>query len=176
MTDMDKKYDKVLKILRNSKPILTEVDSITEKVMSRLEEEKFKFTFPELIIQYLFGWVYIVWVRRTMVTAALALALFFIYQQSLIIREINDLSGKRIQNSSLLMTKMNDDFADKLMIYKVTGRVPADEKNSVSQKEIDEMIHSLNKLKIKYKDVINLIENDPQLKKYVESRMKEKQK
>ena len=35
------------------------------------------------------------------------------------------------------------------------------------------MMKSINKLQIKYKDIINLIEDDPELKKYVESRMKE---
>jgi hypothetical protein len=164
-----------LNILRNSKPVLTEAESLTEKVISKLKEGKSKFTLPEMIFEYLFGWVYIVWVRRTMVTAALVIAVFFIYQQSLILRKINDLSGQRIHNGSLIMTNMNADLADKLLIYKITGRKLNDEKISVSQKEIDEMINSLNKLKTKYKDVINLIENDPQLKSYVESRMNEKQ-
>ena len=49
MADRDKKYDKVLKILRNSKPVFTEMESVTEKVIGKLEEEKSKFTFPELI-------------------------------------------------------------------------------------------------------------------------------
>lgn len=176
MAEIDKKYDKVLKMLRDSKPVLTEAESLTEKVISKLEEGKSKLTLPEMIFEYLFGWVYIVWVRRTMVTAALVIAIFFIYQQSLILRKINELSSQRIQNSSLLMTDLNDDFADKLKIYKIKGGKLTDEKISVSEKEIDEMINSLNRLKIKYKDVINLIENDPQLKKYVESRMNEKQK
>jgi hypothetical protein len=175
MADMDKKYNKVLNILRNPKPGLKDNEAVTERVMKKLEEQKPEVTLPELISEYLFGWVFIVWIRRSMVTASLIIAVFFIYQQSLILRKINDLSVQRIQNSSLLMTSMNDVFADKLRMYKITGRKLTDEKISVSQKEVDEMINSLNKLKIKYKDVINLIENDPQLKKYMESKINEKQ-
>lgn len=176
MTELDKKYNKVLNMLRNSKPVLEKKDSLTERVIGKLEEGRSKFMLQEVIFEFLFGWVDMVWMRRTMVTLALVIAIFFIYQQSLLLKKINDLSVQRIHNSSLLMTNMNDDFSDKLLIYKITGRKLTDEQISVSQKEIDEMINSLNKLKIKYKDVINLIQNDPQLKNYVESRMNEKQK
>ena len=171
MTDGDKKYEKVLNILRQSKPILTDVESVAEKIIRHLQEEEAKISLPELIIEFLFGWVYIGWVRRSMITAVIVVALMFGYQQVLILRRINDLSGQRIQNGTLLMTNLNDDLANKLLIYRFKGRKLSDEKISVSQKEIDEMINSLNKLQIKYKDVINFIENDPQLKKYVEDRM-----
>lgn len=176
MADGDKKYEKVLNLLRQSKPVLTDIESVAEKVIRQLQEEEAKISLPELIIEFLFGWVYIGWVRRSMITAVLVVALLFGYQQALILRRINDLSGQRIQNGTLLMTNLNDDFANKLLIYRITGRKLSDEKISVSQKEIDEMINSLNKLQIKYKDVINLIENDPQLKKYVEDKMNENRK
>jgi hypothetical protein len=35
------------------------------------------------------------------------------------------------------------------------------------------MINTLNKLQVKYKDLLYHIENDPQLKKYVETRLNE---
>lgn len=176
MADGDKKYEKVLNLLRQSKPVLTDIESVAEKVIRQLQEEEAKISLPELIIEFLFGWVYIGWVRRSMITAVLVVALLFGYQQALILRRINDLSGQRIQNGTLLMTNLNDDFANKLLIYRITGRKLSDGKITVSEKEIDEMINSLNKLQIKYKDVINLIENDPQLKKYVEDKMNENRK
>jgi hypothetical protein len=176
MTADEKNYEKVLNVLRNSKPALKDVEAVTEKIMKQLQEEKSKVTLAELIFEYMFGWVYIGWVRRSMVTASLVLAFLFVYQQSLIISRINDLSGQRIRNGTLFMTNLRDDLADKLLIYRITGRKLSDEKISISQKEIDEMINSLNKLQVKYKDVINLIENDPQLKKYVESRMNKNRK
>lgn len=176
MADGDKKYEKVLNLLRQSKPVLTDIESVAEKVIRQLQEEEAKISLPELIIEFLFGWVYIGWVRRSMITAVLVVALLFGYQQALILRRINDLSGQRIQNGTFLMTNLNDDFANKLLIYRITGRKLSDGKITVSEKEIDEMINSLNKLQIKYKDVINLIENDPQLKKYVEDKMNENRK
>jgi FKBP-type peptidyl-prolyl cis-trans isomerase (trigger factor) len=60
-----------------------------------------------------------------------------------------------------------------MLIYKVTGRKLSDNELSVTKEEIDEMIKSVSRLQVKYKEIIDLIENDPELKKYVENRMNE---
>ena len=176
MADGDKKYEKVLNLLRQSKPVLTDVEYVAEKVIRQLQKEESKISLPELIIDYLFGWVYIGWVRKSMIAAVLAVALLFGYQQALILRRINDLSGQRIQAGTLLKTNLTDDLTNQMLKYRITGRKLSDGKRTVSEKEIDEMIRSLNRLQVKYKDIINLIEDDPQLKKYVEDRMKENKK
>jgi hypothetical protein len=176
MTTESEKYEKVLNLLKKSKPDLTGSDTVNEKIMRKLQEEKSKVGLPELIIEFLFGWVYVGWVRRSMIAATLVIIVLFGYQQALILRRINDLSGQRIQNGTLLMTGLKDDLASKILIYRITGKKLTDGKLSVSEKEIDEMIWSLNKLQVKYRDILNLIEDDPQLKKYVEDRMKENKK
>jgi hypothetical protein len=172
----DNKYEKVLNLLRNSKPVFTDAEAVTEKVMRQIKEEKPKFSLTELIVEFLFGWVYIGWVRKSMILASLVIVVFFGYQQALIIKRINDLSGQRIQTGNLFKTKMTDDLTNKMLIYRITGKKLSDGKVKVSEKEIDEMIRSLNKLQVKYKDIINLIEDDPQLKKYVEDKIKENKK
>jgi len=176
MTDEDKKYEQVVKMLRNSKPILTDIDIVTEKIMRQLHEEKSKTSVPELIFGYLFGWAYIGWVRRSMIVAVLVIVILFGYQQALILRRINDLSGQRIQNSSFVMTNLRDDLVNKMMEYRIEGWDLSNGRTSVSEKEINELINSLNKLQVKYKDLFYLIENDPQLKKYVETRMNDSNK
>lgn len=172
----DKKYEDVLKLLRNSKLVFTDIEAVTEKVMRQIQEEKSKFSLMELIVEFLFGWVYIGWVRKSMITAVLVVALLFVFQQAIILRRINDLSGQRIQTGTLLKTNMTDDLTNKMLIYRIAGKKLSDGKVKVSEKEIDEMIRSLNNLQVKYKDIINLIEDDPQLKKYIEDKMKENKK
>jgi hypothetical protein len=176
MADEDKKYEQVLKMLRNSKPILTDSDIVTEKIMGQLQEEKSKTSMPELLFEYLFGWAYIGWVRRSMITVVVVIIVLFGYQQALILRRINDLSGQRIQHGSLIMTNMQDDLTNKILEYRMAEWKLSDGEKSISEKEIDELINSLNKLQVKYKDLFYLIENDPQLKKYVETRMNELKK
>lgn len=176
MESGDKKYEQVVKMLRNSKPVLTDSDTITEKIIRHLQEEKSKISIPELIFEYLFGWAYIGWVRRSMIAVVVVIAVLFGYQQALILRRINELSGQRIQHSSLIMTNMQDDLLNKIEEFRMTGWKLQDGKRSVSEKEINELINSLNRLQVKYKDLFYLIENDPQLKKYVEARMNESNK
>jgi hypothetical protein len=171
-----KKYNEVLNILKKSKPYFRDAEEVAEKVMKQLQEDEARVSLPELLIEFLFGWVYIGWIRRSLVAAALVIVIFFGYQQALILRRINDLSGQRIQNGTLLMTGMKDDFATRIRFYKISGGKFQDEKTMVSKDEIDEMIKSLNNLQSKYKEVISLIENDPDLKKYVEDRMNELKK
>jgi len=170
------KYKQVLNMLRQSKPVLKDAEAISEKVIKQLTEEKSNISLAEMIIEYFFGWAYIGWVRRSMIVAVLVIVILFGYQQALILRRINDLSGQRIQNSSFVMTNLRDDLVNKMMEYRIEGWDLSNGRTSVSEKEINELINSLNKLQVKYKDLFYLIENDPQLKKYVETRMNESNK
>jgi hypothetical protein len=167
------KYDKVLNMLRNSKPVLTDPEAISDRVIRLLREERSKVSFTELLIEFLFGWAYVGWVRRSMITVSMSIILIFGFQQAIILKRINDLSSQKIENGNSIMTSIEDEITSKMLIYRITGRKLSDDKLPVSKKEIDEMIKSVNKLQVKYKDVIDLIENDPQLKEYVENRMKE---
>ena len=176
MKTEDNKYDKVLNLLRNSKPVLPDIESVTEKVMRQLRNEKSQVTLTELLIDFLFGWVYIGWVRRSMITAVFALAFLFVYQNMLIIRQIKELSGQRIESGSVEMTGLKADLIDKLRVFRLNGKKFSDKNINISEKEIDEMITNLNNLQVRYKDVLNLMENDPELKKYVESKMSEYRK
>jgi hypothetical protein len=172
MKTEDTKYEKVLKLLKEAKPDLKDMDIVTEKVMRQLKEEKSKIDPIEMIIEFLFGWIYVGWVRKSMVVAAVCMALLFGFQQVLILKKINELSGQRIQDGNLFMTSAKNEISDRIRVFRFSGRKLEDKKNSVSKKEIDEMIKSINKLQIKYKDIIDLIEDDPELKNYVETRMK----
>jgi hypothetical protein len=176
METESKKYNEVLNILKKSKPELRDVEAVANKVMKQLQEGKARVSLPELFIEFLFGWVYIGWIRKSLVAAALIIVVFFGYQQALILRRINDLSGQRIQNGALLMTGMKDDLETRIRFYKISGGKFPDEKPVVSIDEIDEMIKSINNLQSRYKEVISLIEDDPDLKKYVENRINELKK
>jgi hypothetical protein len=170
------KYEKVLKLLRDTKPELKHAEMLTEKIMMRLKEEKSKINIGVLILEFVFGWIYVGWVRRSMVAVTVCVALLFGYQQVLILKKINELSGQRIQNGSIFMTGGEKGNIEKLRLFIISGKKLTSQKASVPKEEIDEMIRSINKLQIRYKDIIDLIEDDPELKKYFEMRMKEIEK
>jgi predicted DNA-binding protein YlxM (UPF0122 family) len=173
MSDDNIKYEKVLDLLRKSKPVFTEAEEIATKVMRQIQQEKSRISLPELIIEFLFGWVYIGWIRRSLVTAALIIVIFFGYQQALILKRLNDLSEQRIPNSGVVLTDLTDKLTERMLFNRLGGKRPSDRKINVSEKDIDDMIRSLNKLQNKYKNLLHLIENDPELKKYFDERINE---
>lgn len=171
MSDENKKYEKVLDMLKKSKPVFLDSETVAEKVIRHIQQEKSKVSLPELLVEYLFGWVYIGWIRKSLVATALVIVVFFSYQQAVILKKINDLTEQRIPNGELIQTGLTDNLTNKMLLYRITGKKFSEEKITVTEKDIDNLIRSLNRLQVKYKDLLNLIENDPQVKKYVEERI-----
>jgi hypothetical protein len=58
-----------------------------------------------------------------------------------------------------------------LTIYKSSGKLPSS--IDFSDKQINELVESLDELRVKYKDLEDLIENDPDLKKIIEEKLTE---
>lgn len=176
MEEDSTKYERILNILRNSKPVPEDPEVVSEKILRKLREEKSGVSLAELLIEFLFGWAYVGWVRRSMIAVSMVIVLFFGFQQVIILKRIKELSSQRIVAGTSFMTGLEDELPGKMLIYKISGRKFSDEKLPVSKGEIDEMIKSLDSLQVRYKDLIELIQHDPELKKYVERRMNEIQK
>ena len=86
------KYEKVLEILRRTNPVMSNPDEIEEKVLNRiLKKQKPEAELHDLI-DFLFGWTYITWVRRSLITASVFLVIMFVFQQSIMMKQINHLS------------------------------------------------------------------------------------
>jgi hypothetical protein len=170
------KYEIILDILRNSKPVLTNPEEVSEKVIRALQKEKSKVSLMDLLIEFLFGWVYVGWVRRSMIAVTMVIVLFFGFQNAIILKRIKDLSSQKIEDGIPVMTSLKEEMTNKIQTYKKTPGKFSDKKKSASKEEVDEMIKTFNLLQVKYKDIIDSIKNDPQLKEYVESRMNVNQK
>jgi hypothetical protein len=171
MNGLQGKSDKIISILRKSRPDPGDVGRISEKVVSRIQKERTSVSVKEIVYEFIFGWVYKGWIRRSMVTAALVLVVFFVYQQALILKRINSLSGQYFTGAGSVKTGITDDFSDKLRIFKLYGKKAAESKINFSQKDIDIFIESVNDIQTKYKDLLDIINSDPQLKKYFEERI-----
>jgi 2-hydroxy-3-keto-5-methylthiopentenyl-1-phosphate phosphatase len=111
-----------------------------------------------------------------MIAVTACIAIFFCYQQALILRRIDDLSGQRINDGTIIMTNMNDDLASKILNYRFPGRRLTKEDIDASKREIDELIKSLDRVQTKYQELVKAIGNNTELREYIESRMKEKSK
>ena len=83
------KYNKVLYILRKSKPVLSSADDIEREVIKKVSGVHQSEIILSDIVDILFGWVYIGWVRRSLIAASFVLVAVFIYQQGVFLKQIN---------------------------------------------------------------------------------------
>jgi hypothetical protein len=173
MENGNRKYSDMIRLIQKNMPEMKHPDIVTEKIMDELRKGKSKFAIKDIIIEFLFGWIYIGWVRKSMVIAAAFFVLLFGYQQAVILKKINELSGQRINDGTLFMKGTESGLSERAGLFRLSGRDLAGKRPSVSKEDIDEMIKSINTLQIKYQDLIDQIKDDPELKEYIENRKKE---
>jgi hypothetical protein len=164
-------YDKVLDLLKNSRPGLKSTDEVETEVLKRISGDKQPKLNLSEILDFLFGWVYIGWVRKSLITASVLLVFFFVYQQGLILKQINYLSRQIIVNSAETATSPELQIEKLRMMYKRSGMGFPSRNISITEKQMDELLNSVNELKTKYKDLDDLIERDPELKEMIEKKL-----
>jgi len=171
MKTESEKYNKVLKILRNSRPSLASTDDIEREVINKIARAHQKRLNLSEIIDFLFGWVYIGWVRRSLITASVILVFVFIYQQGVILKRIDIISRQTVVTDKGILTTPTDEIEKLLLVYKNSGRRFPSKTITISEKEMKDLLESVKELQIKYKDLENLIESDPELKKMIEKKL-----
>jgi hypothetical protein len=174
MKTRDENYNKVINLLRNSGVKLDSTEEIEAGVIKRISATRHPAFNIDNVVNFLFGWVYIGWVRRSLIAASLILIMVFVYQQGVILRQINYLSRRTIVTEGTGSSISSGAFEKQLLMFKLTGRrLPAGNIN-ITQKQLDQLLESVNELQDKYRNLINLIDSDPELKKYIENKLNEK--
>lgn len=165
------KYNKVVNLLRNSKPELESTTDIEREVLKRISGVRHSSPTISDAVDFLFGWVYIGWVRRSLIAASVALVLIFVYQQAIILKRIDLISRQTVVTDRGNVSGPADEIEKILMVYRSSGRKFPSKTITMSEKQMRELLESVNELQIKYKDLENLIEADPELKKMIEKKL-----
>jgi hypothetical protein len=171
MKTENEKYKKVLNLLRNSKPELDSTDDIEKVVIKRIAKINLSVLSLSEVIDFLFGWVYIGWVRRTLITASVALIIIFIYQQGIILKRIDLLSRQIVVTDKENLFSRTDEIEKLLTVFRNSGKRFPSKTITISESQMNELLESLKELQIKYKDLENLIEGDPELKNLIRKKL-----
>jgi hypothetical protein len=172
---MDKeqeRYDNLMNLLRRSKPDMGDAGQFSENVIGRIRQERTRLSVTEAVYEFIFGWVYIGWMRRSMIMVATCLMLYFGYQQTVTLKRIESLSLRSVVDVDLMKTGMNSTLPGRWKLYPIFGKRSDEGRIEISEKELDKFIKSVNDLQEQYDDIFRLIEKDPALKKYVDERLK----
>lgn len=159
----DEKYQKVLKALRASKPEVPWYDLLEEDILRQITTKK---ATSRGFLDFIFGWIYIGWVRRSLVAASIALLGFFIWQQNSILNQIDEL-GRQV-NASKTVSPYNPSevIGKKQLLLRLSQEKSRD--IVVSEEDLERLVDSINNQNIKYRDLLDAIDDYPELKKQVE--------
>ena len=164
-------YNKVLNLLRKSEPVLDSTEDIEIEVIKRITKTNRPGLFFSELIDFLFSWVYIGWVRKSLIAASIVLVVVFIFQQGIILKRIDMLSRQSIIIEKNNIPEQADGIEKLLMVYKNSGNRFPSKTITISEDQIKELLESVNELQIKYRYLENLIEGDTALKKLVEKKL-----
>jgi hypothetical protein len=170
------KYDRVLNILRRSKPELTGLDDIEETVLYEIRQSGKKRQEEFNLFDYLFGWVYIRWVKISLVTVSVFFVGLFIYQQSLILRRISLLENQMVVTGSQFVSSSSVDLEYKLLQNKLLLRKLNTGQVTITKRQMEKFMDSYDNLEHKYQDLIQIIDDDPELRQMLEKKLSEKNK
>jgi len=176
MREENDRYKKITEILRNSRPEIKRPEEVENEVIRRIQRESHKTGRVSEFIESLFGWVYIGWVRRSLVGVAAVIIAVFVYQQTFIFRQVKSISRQVVISGNQRSSAPSAVLDKKLMFYKMSVRLTPEGDISISGRQLEEFLESYNDLQLKYKDLQRLIEEDPELKDYIENKLSQEKK
>ncbi len=174
MNTESEKYKQVLKLIKKSKPVLSSTDEIENEVIKRISSEKnHRYDLTD-ITDAIFGWIYIGWVRRTFVTASVALVLFFVWQQGVIMKQISFLSRQSVTVEGESLYSAASGIERGILMYRLSGKRLPSGMITISEKKMNQLLDSVSELQTEYKELKKLIQDDPELRKLLEEKLNEK--
>jgi hypothetical protein len=174
METESKKYKTIMTILRESRPELGSPEVVEQEVMRRILDRQKRGISLTKIIDFFFGWVYVGWLRRSLMTAAVILVAVFIWQQSIIVEQLNFLSN-RVVGSGIENIKYQPRMGERKLLLIGSRRelLPLGE-TKLSRDKVDQLLESYSKLQSEYDELLKLINDDPDLKKLIEEKAEQK--
>lgn len=161
------KYEEIVKLLKMSAPKIHDKEEMADKVMDMIERRNQKVIYSENFFDYLFWWVNIGWVRRSLVIASILIVVIFGYQQTIILKRLSDLNRQPVITDNQMVTysrlQINDNYLNKINYGDLnTGEL------KISDRRVKRLLKSYKEIEEKYKELQRTIDSDPELRRYVE--------
>jgi hypothetical protein len=168
------KYKKIITLLRESTPELKSPEIVEREVMKIIAGKNRGGISADSVISFFFSWVYVGWIRRSLIAVSAILVAVFIWQQSIIVRQLNFLNN-RIVISEIDNVKYQPRMNEKKLLMMGRGNQGFSNREvKISEDKIEQLLDSYLKLQSDYSELVKLINDDPELKKLIEEKAKQK--
>ena len=173
MKQGSEKYLKTVDLLRKSKPVPDSAEDIEREVIRKISSSAGPATVSFSIFDLLFGWTNIVWIRRSLITVSVMLVTLFVYQQSMIVRQLNWLTSQVITDQTKSVIYSRSGMAERFKLLKISGNRINYQNRTFSETELNILIRSFDELQNDYDNLRRIIEDDPELKEILEKKLAE---
>jgi hypothetical protein len=174
MKNANDKYKRTIEILKKSRAVLDSTDAIEREVLIRISSSVTKEPESFSIFNFLFGWTEIVWIRRSLITVSVMLVAIFIYQQSMIVKQLNWLSTQIVINQERPVYTTQSDLVSRMKLLKISGSRIQHKNSTISEQQLDMLIESFDRLQTDYDNLMKIIQENPELKEMIEKKLREK--
>lgn len=169
-------YDRIVNILKNSTPDLSNPEEVENEIIRTIRSQNQRRGRISDLVESLFNWVYIGWVRRSLIGISVVLVAIFVYQQAFIFRQVKELNRKIVITGNESSSVSSSELEKRLVLYKMSSKLSLTGEVGISESQLDEFLDAYSELQVKYKDLLRIIEEDPELKNYIENKLKEDRK
>lgn len=176
MTKGSLKYDGIVNLLRKSRPSAGRQAFLEDIIIEQIERKKITRNNLADAAEFLFAWTYIPWVRRSLVAASLIMVVIFLFQQATLINQVRNISRQVIVLRDDAGTESSADLGSELVLYKLSDRYMSGGDIRISGKELEKIIKAYDELDGKYQGLLKIIEENPNIRNYVEKKLKEQEK
>jgi hypothetical protein len=176
MTTEKNDYNRIIGLLRKSKPSFDQQAMTEQKILEQVEKLNRKDTRLHGIPEILFGWAYVPSLRRVLIAASFLLVGFFAVQQSALLRQVRDINRQVIVLRNESEPPALPELGSQLTLYRLSGKIHSNGEIRITGNDLEKFVEAFNELDVRYRDLMKIIQENPDIKNYVEKKLEEENK
>jgi len=147
------KISEITEKLTSYNPGLDNRDDLIRNVMESSSATKMPFKVGRLL-DFLFGWTDILWIRRGLVTLSVALVFVFVFQQFSIFNRIGQLENRMVEsNTEQIIRQQGEQVLLNSVLMQEIRETEFSDSVMVADKDLRELINSYSELQSRYHDL-----------------------
>ncbi|MBN1388247.1 MAG: hypothetical protein JW965_07355 [Bacteroidales bacterium] len=149
-----KELERIIKQLKLYKPEIDGRDSLRESIMQNIRRKKRK-------INYLFVWTEIVWLRRSLAIASVAIIAVFVLQQLFVINRIDKLEERMVSfNTEKILEYQRENVILNSVLFEEQFPGVLTDSIKVASEDLLDLVRSYSNLQNKYEEMLGTIKKN----------------